>query len=238
MKNFKIAGTLVIVLFLITSCGFFKRIRYHLNNFNSHGHSQNCSVISESTHPAIWKLTKDIFLNVIDFKKKDTIVSIGVGSGSQEFLFSVFTDSITFYLEDLDTSCITTDKIKNIYLPHYSAIKGRALTNNFIVSTGTDTTVNLNNNTADKVLIFNVYHHFSNDIAMVKECKRILKPNGKLIIHEAILRRNRSSFRFCDFGGYYKSEKNFIKDITCTGLKCDTVYKLDKFSRIFVFNNQ
>jgi SAM-dependent methyltransferase len=238
MINLKSICATVLIIFLLASCGLFRRIRYHLNNIDSHGYTQYCYVISESTHPAIWKFTKDIFLNIIDFKKRDTVVSIGVGSGSQEFLFSVFTDSITFYLEDIDTSCITREKIKNKYLPHYSGIRGSNITNNFITASGTDTTIDIMNNTADKVLIINVYHHFSNDIAMVNECKRILKPNGKLIIHEAVMKRNRYSFKFCDYGGHYKSEKNFVNNIVNIGFNCDTICRLDKFSRIFVFSRQ
>ena len=153
-------------------------------------------------------------------------------------MFSVYTDSIAFYLEDIDTSCITREKIKNKYLPHYSAIKGSNITNSFISAAGTDTSIGVKSNVASKIFILNVYHHFSDDMAMVRECKRILKSGGKLFIDEHVLNRNKDSFKFCDYGGHYKSEKNFVKDIVDVGLKCDTIYRFGKYWRIFVFSKQ
>jgi len=238
MKNLRFVLVIVFILLSLASCNLLKKQLNNLKNTDKHGHSQNCIVISESTHPSIWQLTKNTYLKIIDFKNKDTVVSIGVGSGSQEFLFSIFTDSITFYMEDIDTSCITCEKIKNKYLPYYSVIRGSNITNSFIPASGTDTTINVKNNVADKVLIFNVYHHFSNDIAMVKECKRILKPKGKIFIDEAVMNSNKFSYKFCDYGGHYKSENNFVKDIVDIGFKCDTIYRDGKYSRIFVFSKQ
>lgn len=234
LKNFLIFAILCL---LLSSCNFFIRLRYMNKKIDEKGHT-NCYIFPKQDTSKL-KFYKNSYVRTFDLKKNDTVVSIGVGSGWREFLFSIFTDGLTFYMEDIDTSCITKEKIKNIYLPHYSDMRGCKLTNNFIPVVGTDTTVDLKNNSANKVLIVNVYHHFSNDISMVKECKRILKTNGNLMIGEFIMRKNKHSHRFCRVvGGNYKSENNFVKDIVDIGFKCDTIYRQGKHYRIFIFTKK
>lgn len=233
MKKQGFIFMIIILAFSIASCTFFKKIIFHLKNVNSYGHEQFCRVI-KTTDTAEIHSTKDDLVR-FQFKEHDTVVSIGVGSGWREFMLSMFTDSITFYLQDIDSSCVTHEKINNKYLPYYSAFRGSNITNSFIPAMGTDTTIGIKDTVANEILIINVYHHFSNDIAMVNECKRILKPGGRLFIDEHVLRRNKYSFKFCDYGGHYKSEKNFVSDIVKAGLKCDTVYRYGKYWRIFVF---
>jgi len=233
MKNKTSYYLLFIAFCILTSCGVVKKIRYNSKNSNSHGFQRLCQGISNlnsSTYNYYESEAKALKL-----KNGDTIVSVGAGSGWREFMYSVFYDSITFYLEDLDTSCITRSKIRNTYLPKYSKIKGSTITASFIPATGNETEININSNKANMILIIGAYHHFTNDMAIVRECFRILKPNGRLVIHEAVMNRNKMSFRFCDWGGFYKSEKNFIKDIVGAGFKLDTIYKYDKNFRRFFF---
>ena len=221
------------VLCIITSCGVVKRIRYNLKNSNSHGFQKLCQEVKNldsATYNNYKSEAKSLRLS-----KGDTIVSIGAGSGWREFMYSVFYDSITFYLEDLDTSCITRSKIRDTYLPYYSRIKGSKITASFIPATGNETEIKIKSNTANMILIIGAYHHFTNDMAMVRECFRILKPDGRLVIHEAVMNRNKMSFRFCDWGGFYKSEKNFVKDIVDAGFTLDTIYRFDKYFRKFFF---
>jgi SAM-dependent methyltransferase len=235
MKNKRFILLIILVLSL-TSCTLIKRMLLPLKNVNSHGHEQFCRVIKTTDTSEIRSTKED--LARFGLKKHDTVVSIGVGSGWREFMLSMYTDSITFYLEDIDTSCVTHDKINNKYLPYYNAFRGSGITNSFIPAIGNDTAIFIKNAVANDILIINVYHHFSDDIAIVKESKRILRRGGKLFIDEHVLRRNKYSFKFCDYGGHYKSEKNFVNDIVNTGLKCDTVYHYGKYWRIFVFSKQ
>ena len=44
--------------------------------------------------------------------------------------------------------------------------------------------VDFPDNSFDKVLIVDAFHHFQDQSAVIKEIKRILKPNGKVIIEE------------------------------------------------------
>lgn len=217
-----------LVLLALVSCSLF------YTSGRGHGFSHYCYKVESNDTGRInavyrWEFPK------IGFVSGDTIVSIGVGSGWREFLYSLFADDLTFYMEDLDTSCITQLKIKNDYLPHYTAIRNGPITCRFIPVRGTLNSFKTASNMADKVIMMNVYHHFGDDIAMIEESKRVLKSGGKLIIMEHVLSRNRRSHKFCTAGGRYKTENRFRSDIEAKGFSCDTVYRNGKYLRLFVF---
>jgi SAM-dependent methyltransferase len=218
----------------VSSCSLVNRIFLSNKISSFKGHSSYCRVYSSADSSTINYFLE--FTNKQFICNGDSVLSIGAGSGGREFLISLFTDNILFYLEDLDTSCITKKRIDSIYLPHYSSLREKSITNNFITISGTDTTVFLKDNSVNKVFIYNVYHHFLNDIAVIKDCKRVLIEGGKLIIGEHVLNRNRKSFMFCDYGGYYKTEENFVKDIENSGFVCDTVIAEGKYWRLFIFS--
>jgi len=236
-KNFQTSFVIFLISFIFASCSWYNQTIYknkRVVSANSNGHTP--CYISPKQDTSIIRRTMNSYLTAFDFRKNDTVASIGVGGGWREFLYSVFTDGITFYMEDMDTSCITREKINNIYIPHYSEIRGSKLTNNFIPASGSDSSINIKDNAVCKVIIVNVYHHFTKDKAMIKECRRILKPEGNLIIGEFVFRKNKHSYRYCPIdGGMYKSEKNFVNDIINIGFKTDTVYR-QRMYRIFVFS--
>lgn len=235
MKRNRLVYLLIIPLILLVCCTPVRRLWVKLQNVNSHGYDPFCRMIEITDTVRVNAIREDVYR--YGLRKYDTVVSIGVGSGWREFMLSVFADSITFYLEDIDTTCITHDKINNKYLPYYSKFREKPITNCFIPILGSDSTIDIKSSVANTILIINVYHHFSNDLAMINECKRILKKGGKLFIDEHVLRRNKYSFKFCDYGGYYKSENNFVKDIEKLGLTCDTIYRFGEYGRSFVFSN-
>jgi SAM-dependent methyltransferase len=225
----------VVLILLFASCNFFIRA-YHKNKDSDKNSHTNCYILPKEDTLS-FRNYKNNYLRQFDFRKFDTVVCIGVGGGWREFLYSLFTDSIMFYMEDIDTTCITREKIRSIYLPYYNDFRGSPITNSFIPVSGTDTSICLKNNTANKVLIFNAYHHFTNDNAMVSECKRILKTGGKLYIGDFVMKKNKHSYRHCPIdGGNYKSEKNFVDDIVNTGFNCDTIYRSKRHYRFFVFS--
>jgi SAM-dependent methyltransferase len=196
----------------------------------------HCRILKENDSLII----KEIFnyQQKLNIENRDSVLSIGAGSGYREFVYAFYVDSVTFLLEDIDTTCVSTNKIRNVYLPHYSTLKGSPFTCSFWPVYGTDTTINLGNSLVGKVLIYNVYHHFTNDMDMMLECLRVLKSGGSLIIGEHVLKRNRKSYKFCDFGGYYKTEENFVSDIEILGFVCDTVISNGKYWRDFFFRKQ
>jgi SAM-dependent methyltransferase len=228
--------SLLIVFILIisfSSCTMMNRV-FLRNKISSYkGHSQHCRLYTEKDSTDIKYF--DGFTEIAGIKDFDTILSIGAGSGGREFLISLYSDNVLFYLQDIDTSCISQQRIFQIYYPHYSKLRGKPITNRFITVQGNDTSTCMLNMLVDKVLIYNVYHHFTDDIAMVNECSRVLRKNGKLIICEHVMNRNKKSYKFCDYGGYYKTEENFINDIENAGFKCEVVIPNGKYWRLFIF---
>lgn len=222
--------------FTISSCHFITRIFYGNRMSEFKGHSKNCQMYDRNDTTSINYFKK--LVDITDINDNDTILSIGAGSGKYEFLMSTFTDNIVFYLEDIDTSCISYDRIHHQYIPHYSNIKGSDITCDFITITGTDSSVFISDNSVNKVFIYNAYHHFTNDIAIVQDCHRVLSTGGKLIICEHVLKRNRKSYKFCDYGGMYKTEYHFVNDIVNNGFSCDLIHRSGKWWRIFVFSKQ
>ncbi|MBN2779081.1 MAG: methyltransferase domain-containing protein [Bacteroidales bacterium] len=231
MKKLFIA---ISVLFLICSCTLMNRVFLAKQISSYQGHSKNCKLYSSKDSTSIKYFEK--LVGLCDINTNDSILSIGAGSGGREFLLSLFTDSILFYLQDIDTLCISKMRIDSTYYPHYSKLRGQQITNTFRTISGTKNSVFLPANKVNKVFIYNVYHHFSDDIAMVKECNRVLTEGGKLIIAEHVLKRNKKSYKFCDYGGYYKNESNFVSDIENCNFICDTIIEDGKYWRLFIFS--
>ena len=196
--------------------------------------------------------------------KNDSILSIGARDGAFEFMASFFVDSVKFYLEDIDTLCMSQFRIDNIYLPEYNNIKkdiryynlytkknkifryemndtlftsrlNQPINCTYEYISGTDTSINAKNNIVNKVYINRTYHHFTKPEKMIEECSRILTDHGMLIIGEYVTLWDRKTWKHCSYGGYYKTEKNFIKHIESHGYKIDKVYKGKENWREFIF---
>ena len=226
---------LVLVL-MISSCTLMNRVfqRKQISSYKCH--SSYCKLYT-AKDSVIIKYFREL-VQVCGIKNYDTILSIGAGSGGREFLISLYTDNVLFYLEDIDTSCISQEKISKIYYPHYSKLRGKPITNRFVTIQGSDTLTGMDYLSVNKIFISNVFHHFTNDKAMINECTRVLRKNGKLIITEHVLKKNKTSYKFCDYGGYYKTEENFINDIIKNGFLLNSVIREGKYWRIFIFSKK
>lgn len=224
----------LLIVFTCFSCSVSRNKKQIEDKPKMYEYINNCRVITKENLTEI-NGTKAL-IEQAGFQNNDTVLSIGSETGGREFLISLFTDNILFYLEDIDTFKISQSRIQNVYLPYYSEMKGSPISNKFITVKGTQTYVGIPDNSVNKILIYNAYHHFKDDIAMVKECKRVLRDDGKLIIGEHVTKRNKRSRAFCTAGGRYKTEENFVNDIVNIGFVCDTVYNSGNEWRLFVFS--
>jgi ubiquinone/menaquinone biosynthesis C-methylase UbiE len=117
-----------------------------------------------------------------DFKKGNAIAEIGAGDGQNIGGFSLFTDSLTFYLEDIDEKYLNQDNFNKV-IKRCSKIKS-PLTNKFQLSIGTEKSTNLPDNLFDKIVIVSTFHEFSYMDEMVADISKKLKPNGRIYILE------------------------------------------------------
>lgn len=175
------------------------------------------------------------WLPSFDLKANDTIISLGCGNGWREFELSLLTNKLTFYLEDLDSVSLNQSHINQAKI-QFATNRKSPLTNTFQLIYGTTHTIPANDSFADKVMIMNAYHHFDNKDDMLKEIYRVLNQHGRLIITDHIsLTKSKESSYGCDRKYYLLNEKDLIDQITKANFKLISVTKMEKRTRVFVF---
>lgn len=159
------------------------------------------------------QLTKDSIYNKVindlhflNLNKGDTIVDIGSYDGYYPALYSIFSDSVFFYLNDISSQGFSYfDKIKIIC----SQIKGKIITNQFKIIIGTDTSTNIIDTQYTTVLMRDVLHHFKYKDIMLKNIKKNFKSSGKLILFETIREGTIKDSNLCS-GSMTKIELNLL----------------------------
>lgn len=113
-------------------------------------------------------------INNMDIQPNDVIADIGAGSGYHVFKMAPKATKGNIYAIDIQEEMLF-------------AIQYRAESlniENVIVSKGSETNVNLPENSIDKVLLVDVYHEFNYPKEMIASIKKALKPNGKIYLIE------------------------------------------------------
>ena len=116
-------------------------------------------------------------LDTIKFSKGEIIADIGAGNGYIEAMLSVFHDSLTIYIQDIDSSVCNQSAINEV-VDFYQEVNGRPFTNKFIVVNGTDTDTNLPDSTFDKILMLWTYSYLKEPRVFIKDVRDNLKDDG------------------------------------------------------------
>ena len=133
-------------------------------------------------------------LEFIQPQQHDTIADIGSYDGYYPLIYSIFTDSTNYYLNDISESgFVYFDKIKAIC----TKIKGNEISNNFTIVIGQDDSTNLKDHQFNKIVVRDALHHFKSINTMLTDIKRIMKPNASLILYEPIRGRNINTESLC-----------------------------------------
>ncbi|SFC25080.1 Methyltransferase domain-containing protein [Flexibacter flexilis DSM 6793] len=122
-------------------------------------------------------------LTLYNIKKGDVVAEVGAASGWLEGVYSVMTASVTYYVQDIDTSILNQDQLSKM-VKHYSSVRQTPQTNTFKMVIGTKTGTNLPDGAFDKIIISNSYHEFKDPASMVKDLAKKIKPNGTIIIFD------------------------------------------------------
>jgi SAM-dependent methyltransferase len=120
-------------------------------------------------------------LDTISYKKGEIIADIGAGNGYIEAMLSLFHDSLTFYIQDIDTSVCNQIAVDST-VAFYQRIHKIPFTNKFIVVNGSDINTNLPDTAFDKVLMLWTYQYFKNPKILIADLWQKLKPNGLMYI--------------------------------------------------------
>jgi|GEM_PF-4868073 ubiquinone/menaquinone biosynthesis C-methylase UbiE len=147
---------------------------FNLNGLRSH----------KPTKDTIYKWRRKE-LGFIKIKKHDTIADIGSFDGYYPLIYSIFSDSSVFYLNDITQSgFIYYDSIKTIC----EQIRGSDFTNKFSIVIGNDSSTKLPDHLFNIVIVREALHHFKMKDRMLADIKRIMKSDkdAKLILYEPI----------------------------------------------------
>jgi len=142
-------------------------------------------------------------IRVFDMKKHETVADVGGYDGTYLSLYSLYTDSVNYIVEDVDSG-----GFRNLpfFVKHFESLKGTPNTNTYKTVLGEYTRTNLRSSSCDKILIIEAFHHFSDPVSMLTDIKQALKKDGILFIEEPIAERTKlkgSEPRYCrsDFLG-------------------------------------
>ena len=120
-------------------------------------------------------------IDTLKFEPGETVADVGAGNGYIEAMLSIFHDSLTFYIQDIDSS-VCNQKAVNEVVAFYQNVKGNPVLNKFIAVTGSDYETNLPNDTFDKILMLWTYQYFINPKAIMTDLRLKLKNDGLLYI--------------------------------------------------------
>ena len=121
------------------------------------------------------------------FQPGQVIADIGAFDGIWDGIYSVFTDSLTFYIEDItDKGFSRCDSI----MDYCARLKGGNDHSKVQKVVGTETSTNLPPTLFDKVICNESFHHFSDPVPMLNDFKKILKPGGKLYIRDSLRKKD------------------------------------------------
>lgn len=113
----------------------------------------------------------------------ETVADIGGASGWLSGILSVYTDSVTYYVQDLDTVFLNSREFQKMQ-EHYNRVRGDVQTNQFRFIIGKESASGLPDTRFDLIFISNAFHEFTHPQEMLQDLKAKLKPQGRLIIFD------------------------------------------------------
>jgi SAM-dependent methyltransferase len=122
-----------------------------------------------------------------EFKKKETVVSIGAEACTNEVVYGFLSDSVNFILENIPSSTIHFKQSQlDFTIDYYDKLFHKKNSCRYAIQIGNDSSTLLSASIADRVLIENTFHEFSEPEKMLEDIYRILKPGGILILFEKL----------------------------------------------------
>ncbi len=113
-------------------------------------------------------------INNMNIQPGDTVADIGAGSGYHVFKMAPIAMEGAIYAVDIQEEMLTAI----VMHPNYSINK------NVETILGGENTVNLPENSVDKVLMVDVYHEFNYPFEMILSIKKALRKDGKIYLIE------------------------------------------------------
>ena len=147
--------------------------------------SSNCTS-NKKIHKAYTKNECESYRPKFDYykiKSGNIIADVGAGNGWSEGVFSGMSDSVKFYIQDINTRVLNQDELNKI-VKHYSSIKLSPQTNSFYMVIGSEKKTNLPNGLFNKIIIHNTFHEFTDPKSLVQDLTTKVKPNGEIFVSD------------------------------------------------------
>ena len=113
-------------------------------------------------------------LKNMNIQPGDTIADIGAGSGYHVFKMAPMVGDGQIYALDIQPEMLAAMEVK----------KKEGTSKNVILVQGSEESVNLPDNSVDKVLLVDVYHEFNYPLEMVRSIKKVMRPKAELYLIE------------------------------------------------------
>mgnify|MGYP000011018136 CR=1 FL=1 len=115
------------------------------------------------------------------FEKGDKVASVGAGTGVREVIYSMTDDSLTLYIQDIDTASWKSKLITQLAIRQYDLAE-RPVTATFRLIVGTEFETRLPKATLDKVILEHSLHEFTQQMQMLTDIRTKLRPDGRLFV--------------------------------------------------------
>ena len=148
--------------------------------------------------------TTELLLNM-DIGPSDAIADIGAGSGYHVFKMATIARGGLVYAVDIQDEMLEALRENR----ENGAVK------NVEVVKGDDKTVNLPENSVDKVLMVDVYHEFNYPKEMIASIKKALRANGKIYLIEYRGEDNKVPIKKV----HKMTEEQAVKEMRAAGMK-------------------
>lgn len=136
------------------------------------------------------------YQTIYDFQAKQTIASVGAGGANKEILYSMLADSLVFYVQDVDSTCLTKAILPLTIQQHYS-VTNQVCNDTFTSVLGTEENTKLPQRFFDKVLLENTLHELGKPREILLSIRNSLKPEGFLFVEDFIARKPGERHRGC-----------------------------------------
>lgn len=136
--------------------------------------------------PEVLHRSADPYMMFFQFKKGDQVASIGAQCSTTEASYAALADSVTFYLQDIDSTYCNERQVSFAW-HYYDTLEGPRPTNStYHIVTGEEKKTLLPAGHFDKIMIINTFHEFTYPDDMLQDIAAKLKEDGMLYIDEAL----------------------------------------------------
>ena len=129
----------------------------------------------------IRQLLADKCLDTIRFNKGEVVADLGAGNGYLEAMLAIYHDSITFYIQDIDSS-VCNQLAVNKVVKFYESVAGKTFTCSFLAINGIDTETCLPDVGFDRILMLWTYQYLKKPAEFVNDIRSKLKDKGLLYV--------------------------------------------------------